>query len=55
MGVRNGGIRAWLRYRAFVCGFSNVLSSQKESQTTSIGNWNVLFLGLDMLDQFLGI
>lgn len=39
---------------AFVCGFSNVLSSQKESQTTSLGNWHVLCLGLGlgMLDQF---
>ncbi|WZZ03029.1 hypothetical protein YC2023_088950 [Brassica napus] len=45
-GCSNGGIKAWLRYRAFVGGFSNVLSSQKESQTTSLGNWHVICLGL---------
>ncbi|KAG5377789.1 hypothetical protein IGI04_025631, partial [Brassica rapa subsp. trilocularis] len=45
-GCSNGGIRAWLRYRAFVGGFSNVLSSKKESQTTTLGNWHVNCLGL---------
>ena len=35
-------------------GFHMFLSTQKESQTTSLGNWHVLCLGLGIIDQFFG-